>query len=566
MRRPFADEYPKLLLEWDFEKNDGINPNDFTSGSDQKIWWKCKLGHSWKTAINCRTGGTSCPYCFGKKAWPGFNDLLTLEPQIAAEWDYDNNNDARPEHFTRFSNKKVWWKCKNGHSFFMMIINRTYGRQRCPYCFGYKVLQGFNDLVTIKALFVSEWDYDKNGDLRPEQFSKGSNKKVWWKCARGHSWKAAIFSREKHGCPSCYGNTFTPGVNDLLTINPKLANDWDYDKNGNLRPEHVSTNKKMKVWWRCKKEHSWKSVISNRNNGNGCPYCANKAVLKGFNDLLHLAPELCEQWDWDANAPLRPDEVTARSGKYVWWKCMKGGHSWEARIADRYKGNGCPHCAGKIVISGDNDLQTLKPELADEWDHIKNAPLLPTQVTTRSGQRVWWLCRRGHSFKTAVYNRYYGTGCPYCAGNLPIIGETDLATVHPELVVDWDSEKNKEKTPRDFTSRSNEKVWWICKEGHSWQSAIFDRHKGTRCPYCVGKLAIPGITDAATLYPNLLDEWDSQENKGAGLQNLLPNSGKKYWWKCKRGHKWKTSVQARSMGNSCPRCKGKTPMKTRLVR
>lgn len=36
----------------------------FTKYSSQKVWWRCDLGHEWRTAINTRTGlGMGCPEC-----------------------------------------------------------------------------------------------------------------------------------------------------------------------------------------------------------------------------------------------------------------------------------------------------------------------------------------------------------------------------------------------------------------------------------------------------------------------------------------------------------------------
>jgi hypothetical protein len=350
-----------------------------------------------------------------------------------------------------------------------------------------------------------------------------------------------------------------------MTVNPKVAAEWDYVKNSGICPEDISGNSHVKAWWLCKKGHNWEAAVSNRNNGNGCPYCANKLVLKGFNDLLTVIPELCEEWDYEKNTNIQPDAITIRSDKKAYWKCVKG-HSYHARIADRSNGSGCPVCVGKIVIQGENDLKTLRPDIADEWDYEKNMPLRPENVTVRGTANVWWRCKKGHSYKSRVDNRYGGTGCPYCAGNLPIVGETDLATVHPELLDEWDYGKNKSRTPTQYSSRSNMKVWWKCKEGHSWEAAICNRSLGYSCPYCVGKLAISGVNDAASLFPYLIDEWASNENNDVSLGQLLPQSSKRFWWKCRRGHRWKASVQSRVMGSGCPRCKGKVSRRTRLVK
>lgn len=59
---------------------------------------------------------------------------------------------------------------------------------------------------------------------------------------------------------------------------------------------------------------------------------------------------------------------------------------------------GCPICAGKVVIPGENDLASQYPEVAQEWDTEKNGTLTPQQVTASSNRKAWWRCRLGHSY------------------------------------------------------------------------------------------------------------------------------------------------------------------------
>jgi hypothetical protein len=66
------------------------------------------------------------------------------------------------------------------------------------------------------------------------------------------------------------------GYNDLLTINPILAEEWDYNKNENLHPENVAPNSNKRIWWKCKEGHEWQATINSRNRGNGCPYCSGR--------------------------------------------------------------------------------------------------------------------------------------------------------------------------------------------------------------------------------------------------------------------------------------------------
>ena len=187
-------------------------------------------------------------------------------------------------------------------------------------------------------------------------------------------------------------------------------------------------------------------------------------------------------------------------------------------------------------------------------------------VTPGSNTKVWWICGHGHSFYAPVVARTHDRNCPYCAHKLPIIGETDFATVHPELLIDWDHIKNKGKTPQDYTYGSKKRVWWKCAKGHSWKTAIANRHRGGLCPYCNRVLAIPFETDAATVTPHLADEWASDKNKGVDIRNVLPFSNAKRWWTCDVcGHCWQSTVGARTQGSMCPRCHGRADYRPRLV-
>ena len=140
--------------------------------------------------------------------------------------------------------------------------------------------------------------------------------------------------------------------------------------------------------------------------------------------LLEIAPDLVEEWDIKKNSGLKPEAVPAHSAIKAWWVCKKCGHSWEAVISARVRGNGCPACAeksrGKRVKEGHfhpgiNDLITVAPQIAKEWDFSKNRESLET-VVKGSHKKYWWICPNGHSYEAAVNNRVKGRGCPFCAG------------------------------------------------------------------------------------------------------------------------------------------------------
>ena len=194
---------------------------------------------------------------------------------------------------------------------------------------------------------------------------------------------------------------------------------------------------------------------------------------------------LMAEWDCEKNTGLGfdPTKLTLGSHTKVWWKCTTG-HEWEAVIASRNSGCGCPYCAGKKVVRGENDLQTINPTLSKEWNCEKNNGLMPTDVMPNSSQKVWWQCTQGHEWQATIKDRNSGCGCPYCAGKKVSKGFNDLQTVNPTISKQWHYEKNNGLTPADVTPNSHIKVWWKCSQGHEWQAMIAHRNRGSGCPVC----------------------------------------------------------------------------------
>lgn len=142
--------------------------------------------------------------------------------------------------------------------------------------------------------------------------------------------------------------------------------------------------------------------------------------MPGETDLATMFPALAEEWDTARNGKLTPDQVAAYSNRKVWWRCALG-HEWQAVIASRTASRvGCPYCSGRRVLAGFNDLATLQPETAAQWDDTLNGKLTPEMVTLGSHKKVWWRCGDGHVWKAAIFSRTgrQKRGCPICAGKL----------------------------------------------------------------------------------------------------------------------------------------------------
>ena len=190
-----------------------MKPEFIPYSSNKKVWWKCEKGHEWEAVVSSRYNGAGCPYCSGRKALEGYNDLITLNPSFIEEWDYDKNMNINPSKLTTMSNKKVWWKCsKCGFEWETSIAHRSRGRG-CPECGKKKMINKRlerqidrdGSLKENNLELSKEWNYGKNNKLKPENVTPNSNKKVWWKCPKcNYEWEAVISSRNHGaGCPRC---------------------------------------------------------------------------------------------------------------------------------------------------------------------------------------------------------------------------------------------------------------------------------------------------------------------------------------------------------------------------
>jgi len=261
----------ELSKQWHPTKNGTLTPRDVKTGTHKKVWWLCEKGHEWEAAIFTRTSGVGCPYCANKRV-DVTNCLQTINPFLAKQWHPSKNGKLTPYDVTSGSSKKVWWLCEKEHEWESPVAARSNGRG-CPYCSG-RVARVDTCLQTLNTELARQWNYSKNGDLTPNEVGAYSNKKVWWRCEKGHEWEAVIASRMSgKRCPFCSGR-YANDDNNLQRINPELSRQWHPSKNGNLSPYDVKAGSKKKVWWHCDQGHEWEATVYNRAKlGRGCPYC-----------------------------------------------------------------------------------------------------------------------------------------------------------------------------------------------------------------------------------------------------------------------------------------------------
>lgn len=242
---------------------------------------------------------------------------------------------------------------------------------------------------------IEEWDWRKNNYEDPTKITIGSQKYIWWKCESQHSWKTKVHVRAQgFNCPYCSGRKPILGVNDLQQTNPEIASYWHPERNHPTTIDEVMRGTRKTFWWRCAEGHEWRSAVAKMRE-NSCKTCKSFGFKR---------PEMLKEWNSDRNIHLDPFAISAMNSRKVWWKCSKN-HEFKATIASKSL-NSCPVCTNQKIVTGFNDLATTHPALAEQWDFTKNE-LGPKEVSYGSKKSVWWICARGHSWKSSPSSRTY---------------------------------------------------------------------------------------------------------------------------------------------------------------
>jgi hypothetical protein len=92
---------------------------------------------------------------------------------------------------------------------------------------------------------------------------------------------------------------------------------------------------------------------------------------------------------------------------------------------------------------------------------------------------------------------------------------------------------------------------WKCKLGHKWKATVDSRvNLGATCPICSGHKILSGFNDLSTTHPEIAIEADGWDPRTVQKGTRQVKS-----WKCKLGHRWRTSPNGRTNGDSgCPTC------------
>lgn len=205
-----AEKYPEVVKFWDYSKNEGKLPEEFSSGVSTVVFWKCiRCGDSYPSRISHRiTSSGLCKKCntapatIAKRMVKKYGSLFITNPELSDQWVYSLNSTVNPQEEYCKSNTSVYWHCPVcGDTYQQKIRDRVKGNKGCK-C--KVVLQSKNrdktlcerrtTLMDRLPNIIDIWDNDLNRGLTPSDFTTASCKYVYLKCNCGHSYKRKVTS------------------------------------------------------------------------------------------------------------------------------------------------------------------------------------------------------------------------------------------------------------------------------------------------------------------------------------------------------------------------------------
>jgi len=453
----------KVEREWADDLND-VSFDEITYGSKTKRWWRCeKCGWEWKASPNNRIqGGTGCPMCAGKVLTPE-NSLAGVRPDLISWWDHERNGAVKPQDVFANTHKRYYFVCPHGHSYKRAVYHMTM-TGGCKYCAG-QTATPENNLAITNPDLAAEWHPTRNGDKKPEDYLSGSNAIVWWRCSRGHTWKASIAKRALRGdrCPQCHTRvslvqvrvyTELASVYDNVILGTKVAG---FEVDVYMPEDRIGIEIDGFPW------HTSRVEADIRKS--------KKLTREGVR-LIRLRDTRLKPLDDDTVpflASINKDVINRlverigldreKEQAYIVEEEFRNERLFRELAVQRNR------------IDKKDSLAFKHPQIAREWDYTKNAPILPSQIEAQSNTKMWWVCPVcGKSYSSRISHRtYMGSGCPYCSGT-KVAPDTSFAALHPEALKDWDWEANT-VDPYSLSPRSNVICQWKCEHGHTYATS-----------------------------------------------------------------------------------------------
>lgn len=276
------------------------------------------------------------------------------------------------------------------------------------------------------------------------------------------------------------------------------------------------------------------------------------AIIKKRGSLKDNRPELAEEWDYNKNFPLLPEDVTCHSKLKVWWKC-EYGHSWLSCIGNRFEGCGCPICMKEKRTSFPE--QAIFYYLKKVYCNVDSGYIIDNEeIDIFLSEYLIGVEYDGYFYhkkkcekELEKYNRLKSNNITLIRvreNNLKIIDNTyDYYILSEYLNKNYDDLDNTIKSLIELINRltKTNNMVDVDVEKHMTmiQKEYFENKKSKSLKFKNSKLSV---------------EFDVEKNNGLTPDMIYNSDNRKYWWKCSKGHNYMESPNNRNNGRGCPFC------------
>lgn len=243
-------------------------------------------------------------------------------------------------------------------------------------------------------------------------------------------------------------------------------------------------------------------------------------VCKECNLLKNKYPDIFTMLDRESNrlAGIDIDSISYASHTKLYWNCGHGHIQLKSVDKRVRRGNKCIECdklrQEYTTDSGSNLLKDTHPHIFNEIDSSYYTKEYLDELLYTSREKLKWVCEHKHKFEAKVYDRARrDTQCYQCMildrSGLCGWSSNLLKDINPYLYEQLDIGKNENigVNISTLTFMSHRKVWWKCKQGHTWRTSVGARSQGRGCAKCVGYYRISKIDlilhKCLTKYTNL---------------------------------------------------------------
>ncbi|OFN92090.1 MULTISPECIES: zinc-ribbon domain-containing protein [unclassified Streptococcus] len=587
-------ELPDLINYWDYNKNSKLNIETLTVTSKNIINWKCpSCSYEWRASVSkaykqFKNMSRICPVCdLGDVLVKERNSIYKRFPNFIKyiNFHHENFETIREEILNlSFSSKRLFhFKCPTCFTSWIDVADSSRLMKKSKNTIVHTDCNKYNHFVPYTKAYPNLGRIYLAGGENKVEFEKlrldeNVTLPKKWRCDKcGHSFKMSLdrlisrIKRDGYYCTECKATFDTPIQAKNSPLGYTDSNLVDELVSKHIKKNMIDSLSNIVATWKCSKCSGKYDCSVVKRHQEGCPYCSNKQMLKGFNTLQETHSYLEKFWDEGNSTKL--SDYWSKSTEAINWSCPCCGIHFQCSPIEMISRTNiensnfetCPNNCDWDTLVFNNDILHDSPKLREEWSSKNGIPvhLALSHIETK---KYWWhcsSCKQDYLCSIPIRREVKNT-CPYCNDELPLKGFNTLFDDYPEFSDFWSKNNSQDPTQMTISGAKNNKFLWICSccnlEFEEKLEVIIDKFSIIQgkelirvCPYCTEKIPKPSESLGGQK-SFLRSEW--LENLNGDINKIFCNSSDTVEWVCRRCHRnFKARISERKENdNCCPYC------------